>query len=82
MDLQCELPVCRGEGARSQGVSKSSAETKISRMEHICVGCGYTEVNNNATSPSTCKKCGEQMLHSWDKPLDHKREMMPEEDDD
>ncbi|MGA2885944.1 MAG: hypothetical protein ABSE80_12450 [Halobacteriota archaeon] len=51
-------------------------------MEHICVGCGYTEVNNNATSPSTCKKCGEQMLHSWDKPLDHKREMMPEQDDD
>ncbi len=42
----------------------------------------FTEVNSNATSPSTCKKCGEQMLHSWDKQLDFKREMMPEEDDD
>jgi predicted nucleic acid-binding Zn-ribbon protein len=55
----------------------------MSRMEHICVGCGYTEVNNKATSPSTCKKCGEQMLHSWDDPpLDDKRETTCEEDDD
>jgi DNA-directed RNA polymerase subunit RPC12/RpoP len=51
-------------------------------MEHICLGCGYKEVNINATRPSTCKKCGEQMLLGWDKPSDYKREMMREEDDD
>ena len=57
-------------------------ETKGSRMEHICVECGYKEVNINATRPSTCKKCGEQMLHRWDQQLDDKRETVLEEDED
>jgi predicted nucleic acid-binding Zn-ribbon protein len=51
-------------------------------MEHICVGCGYKEVNITATRPSTCKKCGEQMLHRWDQQLDDKRETVREENDD
>jgi hypothetical protein len=55
----------------------------MGRMEHICVGCGFTEVNNNATRPSTCKKCGDQMLHSWDaQPFDDKPETVREEEDD
>ena len=54
----------------------------MTRMEHICVGCGYTEVNNNATRPSTCMRCGEQMLHSWDQQFDDKREMTREEEED
>ncbi|MGA9689849.1 MAG: hypothetical protein WBQ81_24070 [Candidatus Sulfotelmatobacter sp.] len=51
-------------------------------MKHICVGCGYTEINNNATSPGTCKKCGEQMLHTWDGQLDVTGERVREEDED
>ena len=54
----------------------------MSRIEHICVGCGYKEVNINATRPSTCKKCGEQMLHRWDQQLDDKRETVREDDED
>jgi DNA-directed RNA polymerase subunit RPC12/RpoP len=74
-DVPCELP-------RLPGRRRHVRETKGSRMEHICLGCGYKEVNINATRPSTCERCGEQMLHSWDKPSDYKREMMREEDDD
>jgi hypothetical protein len=38
--------------------------------------------NINATRPSTCKKCGEQMLHRWDQQLDDKRETVREDDED
>ena len=53
----------------------------MNRMEHICVGCGHTEVNNNATSPSTCETCGEQMLHRWDEHSDYESEMKKEIED-
>jgi len=52
----------------------------MNHMQHICIGCGYKEFNTNATSPSTCEKCGEQMLHSWDEPYEH--ETMCEVDED
>jgi ribosomal protein S27E len=50
-------------------------------MKHICVGCGHTEVNNNATSPHTCRICGEQMLNTWEGQLDDKRETEREAED-
>jgi predicted nucleic acid-binding Zn-ribbon protein len=50
-------------------------------MEHICIGCGYKEINDKATSPSTCKKCGEQMLHRWDEQSDYESEMKKEIED-
>jgi hypothetical protein len=57
-------------------------QAKLNRMKHICIECGYTEANNNATSPSICKKCGEQMLHGWDQQLEDRHETVREEDED
>jgi len=53
----------------------------MNRMKHICVGCGYKEINNNATSPSTCNQCGEQMIHRWDEKSDYESEMKKEIED-
>jgi len=53
----------------------------MNRMEHICIGCGYKELNNNATNPSTCKRCGEQMLQRWDEQSDYESEMKKEIED-
>ena len=53
----------------------------MNRMKHICVGCGYREINNNATKPATCEKCGEQMLPRWDEQSDYESEMKKEIED-
>ena len=45
----------------------------MSCMEHSCIECGHT-VMNNERGPSTCVKCGGDMMHAWDEQADYDRE--------